>query len=459
MAQHLFKRVANSALAAGASDVEALATAWAGLYNAGWEKTEKGEYAQVVKQRVKFAKRAAGDTSDIRQVSITAPITHFEKRDDGSLKVFGWGSVVIDKDGNVVVDHDEDIIEASEIEKASYNFVKTSGTANGMHEGPDVGSLIECVAFTPEKRVAMGLDGSGPTGMWVGFDVFDKGAIQKVRSGEWTEFSIEGEAHRHIEPGIAKQRAKLRDLVINKIALVDSGAGRGVTVQLVKGIKMNLKQLMEKIRKALALKKKEGEGQDPGAMLDAILGKLSPEERTIVEMAMQAAAGSGMPPPTEPTPVDEPLPEDMPEEQRKSIQKARQDAADARAEVQKLRNEKDREGFVKFAKNKLPMISGMSSEEMGEVLHVAKGRLSEALYDKLTNTLVSTNKALEESKVFGEEGSSGEPAPDSGEGEIRALAQKMMKEDPNLNEAKAYQKAMKYPEGRQAMKKHLRPDA
>lgn len=115
---------------------------------------------------------------------------------DGVLKVFGWASRAVGEDGAPIVDHQGDIIPAEELEAAAYEFAKAAGPANVMHDGPDVGTVIESLVLTPEKREAMGLPASPGVGWWVGFEVRDQEVAKRVRSGELKEFSIEGTADR-----------------------------------------------------------------------------------------------------------------------------------------------------------------------------------------------------------------------------------------------------------------------
>lgn len=70
-----------------------------------------------------------------------------------------------------------------------------------MHERGGCAVLIESVIFTPEKQKAMGLpEGVLPeVGWWIGFYVTDDEVWEKVKSGEYPMFSIEGTAVRQKE--------------------------------------------------------------------------------------------------------------------------------------------------------------------------------------------------------------------------------------------------------------------
>ena len=119
------------------------------------------------------------------------------KSDDEKRQVFGWGNVATRIDGEVIEDYQEDVIEIEELEQAVYLFVSDYGTAGEMHERGGVGVLIESAVFTKEKAAAMGIpEDTMPEGWWVGFRIDDDEVWEKVKSGEYSMFSIEGSATR-----------------------------------------------------------------------------------------------------------------------------------------------------------------------------------------------------------------------------------------------------------------------
>ena len=125
------------------------------------------------------------------EVSIPISKVSEEKR-----LAFGWASVIIDADGDAVIDHQSDRISIPELEKAAYEYVQKSRQSTEMHVRKGVAELVESVVITPEKREAMGIDGEGITGWWVGFRVNDSSVWSKVKSGDYREFSIGGTAKR-----------------------------------------------------------------------------------------------------------------------------------------------------------------------------------------------------------------------------------------------------------------------
>jgi hypothetical protein len=122
------------------------------------------------------------------------------KRDDEKRQVFGWASVV-EKNGKPIVDHQDDYIPIDVIEKAAYDYVRTSRKGGDMHRRAGdvphhVSDMVESFLVTEEKKQAMGLPTDFPTGWWVGFQVNDEDTWQKVKSGERKEFSIHGSGQR-----------------------------------------------------------------------------------------------------------------------------------------------------------------------------------------------------------------------------------------------------------------------
>lgn len=117
---------------------------------------------------------------------IRVPIS---KLDDERRHVFGFVATAD------VVDHQGDVIEPDELEAAAHDYLQSSRDMGAMHEQAGLGTLIESVVLTPEKRAAMGLE-SGPTTWFVGYRVDDPATWARVKSGELAEFSLEGDATR-----------------------------------------------------------------------------------------------------------------------------------------------------------------------------------------------------------------------------------------------------------------------
>lgn len=122
------------------------------------------------------------------------------KADVDKQQIFGWASVV-EVNGEPVVDLQGDHISVDEMEKAGYEYVMKSRRGGDMHlrnnwEPIQKSEMIESFIVTPEKRDAMGLPDSVPSGWWVGFKVQDPSVWDMVKSGERTGFSIHGHGRR-----------------------------------------------------------------------------------------------------------------------------------------------------------------------------------------------------------------------------------------------------------------------
>lgn len=119
------------------------------------------------------------------------------KSDDDKMLAFGWASVAMRVDGEVIEDWQKDIIEPEELEHAAYEFVRLYREGGEMHERGGAAVLIESVVFTEEKMQAMGIpSGTLPIGWWIGFKVTDEDVWKKVKDGTYQMFSIEGTAER-----------------------------------------------------------------------------------------------------------------------------------------------------------------------------------------------------------------------------------------------------------------------
>lgn len=119
------------------------------------------------------------------------------KSDDEKMLAFGWASVSMRVDGEMIEDWQQDIVEPEELERAVYDYVLLYREGGEMHKRGGAAVLIESVVFTEEKMQAMGIpEGTLPVGWWIGFKVLDEEVWEKVRNGTYPMFSIEGEAER-----------------------------------------------------------------------------------------------------------------------------------------------------------------------------------------------------------------------------------------------------------------------
>lgn len=103
----------------------------------------------------------------------------------------------VDVGGNEVVDLQEDMIDPETLEAAAYKFAELYRDGGEMHERTGTAVMVESIVLTEEKQAAMGLAaGTLPVGWWIGFRVTDDDVWEKVKSGEYSMFSIGGTAIR-----------------------------------------------------------------------------------------------------------------------------------------------------------------------------------------------------------------------------------------------------------------------
>jgi|GEM_PF-1369712 len=120
------------------------------------------------------------------------------KTDDEKRLIFGWASVSADLSGQMIEDLQGDMLGIDELEHAAYEYVLGFRDAGERHDPAlrKKGRLVESVVFTPEKVKAMGITGPMKEAWWVGFYIDDDQAWEKIKSGEYEMFSIEGRAVR-----------------------------------------------------------------------------------------------------------------------------------------------------------------------------------------------------------------------------------------------------------------------
>lgn len=153
------------------------------------------EMIDINKNTVKPAgnvENSAGKATTVLKGSVSIHKSNDEKR-----LAFGWANVSITAGGEEIVDWQEDMIDPEELENAAYRFVEFYREGGEMHERGGCAVLVESVVFTEEKMVAMGIEkGILPIGWWIGFHVTDDEVWEKIKSGEYSMFSIEGQAER-----------------------------------------------------------------------------------------------------------------------------------------------------------------------------------------------------------------------------------------------------------------------
>lgn len=126
-------------------------------------------------------------------------VFHIAKADEDQRLVFGWALVSERTDGEMIIDHQGDIVDPEELEKGAYEYVLNFRDAGEEHIGTlrKKAKMVESCVFTPEKMKALGIpDGTVPVGWWIGFHVDDDDTWEKIKNGTYNMFSIEGKAVR-----------------------------------------------------------------------------------------------------------------------------------------------------------------------------------------------------------------------------------------------------------------------
>ena len=125
------------------------------------------------------------------------------KIDPEQRRFWGWAYITKKADGTPVTDHSGDAIDTPEakasLEDAFYKYVRDSGSGDDQHELFGASKLIEAVAFTKEKAERMGITGTVPEGLWVGFEAMPTPAgdelFRRVKNGDRSMLSIVGRGY------------------------------------------------------------------------------------------------------------------------------------------------------------------------------------------------------------------------------------------------------------------------
>lgn len=132
------------------------------------------------------------------------PKYYIHKTDDDKRLVFGWANVAVRVDGEQIKDYQNDLIDIENLETAVYEYVLSYRDCGEEHIS-DLrfkGRLVESCVFTLEKMKAMGIpEGIVPQGWWIGFYIDDDAAWEKIKSGKYRMFSIEGTGRRETVEG------------------------------------------------------------------------------------------------------------------------------------------------------------------------------------------------------------------------------------------------------------------
>jgi len=120
-------------------------------------------------------------------------------RSDEKMRIFGILYVSKDKDGGLVEDLCGASIMPETLEDAAYDYVLNARIMGEMHKGETqapkrFGRLIESFVITEAKMQALNI----PKGhcyqcaWWVGYQVEDLDVWEKIKAGEYPDFSLRG---------------------------------------------------------------------------------------------------------------------------------------------------------------------------------------------------------------------------------------------------------------------------
>lgn len=124
--------------------------------------------------------------------TITATI---EKFDEDKRLVTGWASIV-EKDGEQVLDRQDDTLTEDEIVKAAHAFMELRA-GKSLHAGSRIGDIVESVVFTKDLQQKLGID-LGKVGWLITMKVHDDDVWDQVKKGELVAFSIGGRGIREL---------------------------------------------------------------------------------------------------------------------------------------------------------------------------------------------------------------------------------------------------------------------
>ena len=116
------------------------------------------------------------------------------KIDEEQRIIFGWGSVTTYK-GELVVDLQGDVIKTETLHKAINEFMKGVRVGKLNHSGEQVGQIVHSFPMSKGICEALGIQ-TDKEGWITGYHVTDDDLWEKVKSGEYAEFSIGGRAQK-----------------------------------------------------------------------------------------------------------------------------------------------------------------------------------------------------------------------------------------------------------------------
>ena len=116
------------------------------------------------------------------------------KSDEDQRLVYGWASIIYEN-GEPVTDSQGDIIAEDDLLEAAHNYVSQYREAKAMHEGEQIGEVVESLVFTSDVQKALGID-LNKVGWFIGMKIHDDEIWRQFRDGSLSSFSVGGRGRR-----------------------------------------------------------------------------------------------------------------------------------------------------------------------------------------------------------------------------------------------------------------------
>ncbi|NDC58676.1 MAG: hypothetical protein EBZ50_07620, partial [Alphaproteobacteria bacterium] len=159
-------------------------------------KLSRAERKQIAEIDAKIAtlRGGKGKTVGFQKADRFDVTVAIAKADITGRYLGGWASV-IEEGGQPVVDTQGDVIDMEELRKAAHDYVSKAREAKAMHAGAPIGEVVESVLVDDAFAKAHGIT-HDKRGWWIGMNITDPKAQERVRKGEWRSFSIGGSGKR-----------------------------------------------------------------------------------------------------------------------------------------------------------------------------------------------------------------------------------------------------------------------
>lgn len=372
--------------------------------------------------------------------------------------VTGWAALSRDDNGQILIDHQNQITPISELEKAAHDLMRSGGrdAAGELHE-KRIGDIVESMIFDASKRKALGLTGDGREGLAVTMHIKNDQAWEQVKKGNYPELSIHGWSNQtSVGENGGLPVYMLSNITLDEISLVDHGASGNdrVSPRIVLAKRLSIKG----DTKMANVKEIKKSGLDSLVDLEAL--GLSDEQKAAVLAIIEAARGTPAPKadpqpqpklPEEPKPGEQ-KPADMAKrdlelvELSKKFEVADGERQELSKQVRELKDERVLSEMIKRAEAR-PFIP-MKSSEQAEILKRAKDSLGEDGFKKIDEMFLKVNEAMQKSEVFKQFGVDGEVT----ESAVEKLEKKVSEE--LANNAKAGIKLSKAQAEREVYKRN-----